>query len=73
MAYNDKIINPSVVNPLKNARDANALQKHNGSDVLAISYKFNQIKVKFLYPLPRSKSLMTSLALFSCIILNPKR
>ena len=42
---NDKIINPSVVNPLKNARDANALQKHNESDVLAISYKFNQIKV----------------------------
>ena len=43
--FNDKIINPSVVNPLKNARDANALQKHNGSDVLATSYKFNQIKV----------------------------
>jgi len=30
---------------LKNARDANALQKHNGSDVLVISYKFSQIKV----------------------------
>ena len=41
----DKVIDLSVVNPLKNARNANAPQKHNESDVLAISYKFNQIKV----------------------------
>ncbi|MDU2009151.1 hypothetical protein [Campylobacter concisus] len=30
-------------------------------------------RFKFLYPLPRSKSLMAEHALFSCIILNPKR
>ncbi|WP_180995606.1 hypothetical protein [Campylobacter concisus] len=30
-------------------------------------------RFKFLYPLPRSKSLMTEHALFSWIILNPKR
>ncbi|WP_187424628.1 hypothetical protein [Campylobacter concisus] len=30
-------------------------------------------RFKFLYPLPRSKYFMTSMALFSCIILNPKR